>query len=72
MNDARLGTFTAQHVAGYQPHAARAAVTGAAVVGQIDAIAHCGVQQQLAATREHGMSIYSDLVTFAIADPGRL
>ena len=45
MNDARLGAFAAQHFAGYQPHAARAAVAGPAVMGHCDAVAQSSVQQ---------------------------
>ena len=45
MNDARRRAFAAADFAGYQPHAARAAVAGAAVIGQVDAVAQSSVQQ---------------------------
>ena len=63
MNDARLGAFAAPHFAGYQPHAAGAAVAGAAVIGQVDAVAQSSVQQQLAAARQKALAIDSNLVT---------
>jgi hypothetical protein len=63
MNDARLGALAAPHFTGYQPHAAGAAVAGATVIGQIDAIAQSRVQQQLAAARPKAIPIDSNLVT---------
>src|SRR5262245_31756909 len=63
MNDAWLGAFTAMHFAGYQPHAAGAAVAGAAVIGQVDAVVQSSVQQQLAAARLKGIAIDSNFVT---------
>ena len=63
MNDARLGAFAAPHFAGYQPHAAGAAVAGAAVMGQVDAVAQSSVQQQLAAARQKAIAIDSNSVT---------
>ena len=45
--------FAAAHFAGYQPHAAGAAVAGAAVMGQVDAVAQSCVKQHLAVAR-HG------------------
>ena len=63
MNDARLGAFAAPHFAGYQPHAAGAAVAGTAVIGQVDAVAQSSVQQQLAAARQKAIAIDSNLVT---------
>jgi hypothetical protein len=62
MNDARLGAFTALHFAGYQPHAAGAAVAGAAVMGQLDAVAQSSIQQQLAAGRQKALAIDGYLV----------
>ena len=62
MNDARLGAFAALHFAGYQPHAAGAAVAGSAVMGKIDAVVQCSVQQQFAAARLNAIAIDSDLV----------
>jgi hypothetical protein len=63
MNDARLGAFAAPHVAGYQPYTARAAVAGAAVIGQVDAVSQSSVQQQLAAACRKAASIDGNLVT---------
>ena len=63
MNDARLGAFAALHLAGYQPHAAGAAVAGAAVMGQVDAVAQRSVQQQLAAARQKAIAVDSNSVT---------
>ena len=63
MNDARLGAFAAPHFARYQPHAAGAAVAGAAVIGQVDAVAQSSVQQQLAAARQKAIAIDRNLVT---------
>src|SRR5262249_40509873 len=47
----------------YQPHAAGAAVAGAAVIGQVDAVVQSGVQQHLAVVRQKAIAIDSDLVT---------
>ena len=63
MNDARLGAFAAVHFAGYQPHAAGAAVAGAAVMGQVDAVAQSCVQQQLAAARQKAIAVDGNSVT---------
>jgi hypothetical protein len=62
MDDARLGAFAAAHLAGYQPHAAGAAVAGAAVIGQVDAVPQSSVQQQLSAARRKALPIDSNLV----------
>ena len=70
MNDARLGAFAAPHFPGYQPHAAGAAVAGAAVMRQVDAVAQGSVQQQLAAARQKAIAIDSNLVTsLPLSDP---
>ena len=63
MNDARLEAFAAPHFAEYEPHAAGAAVTGATVMGQVDAVAQSSVQQQLAAARQKAIAIDSNLMT---------
>src|SRR5262245_39504187 len=63
MNDAGLGAFAAMHCARYEPHAAGAAVAGAAVVGQVDAVGQSSVQQQLAAARQKAIAIDSNLVS---------
>ena len=63
MNDARLEAFAAPHFAGYEPHAAGAAVAGATVMGQVDAVAQSSVQQQLAAARQKAIAIDSNLMT---------
>ena len=63
MNDVRLEAFAALHFAGYQPHAARAAVAGSAVIGQVDAVRQGSVQQQLAAARQKAIAIDSNSVT---------
>jgi hypothetical protein len=63
MNDALLGAFAAPHFTGYQPHAAGTAVASTAVIGQFDAVAQSGVQQQLAAARRKASAIDSNLVT---------
>ena len=63
MHDTRLGAFAAPYFARYQPHAARAAVAGAAVMGQVDAVAQRSVQQQLAAARQKALPIDRNLVT---------
>jgi hypothetical protein len=55
--------LAALHFTGYEPHAARAAVARAAVIGQVDAVAQSSVQQQLAAVRQKAMAIDSNLVT---------
>ena len=39
MHDARLGAFATLYFARHEAHAAGAAVAGAAVVGQVDAVA---------------------------------
>ena len=57
MNDARLAPFAAVHFAGYQPHAAGAAMAGAAVMGQVDAVAQSCVQQHLAAARQKAIAV---------------
>jgi hypothetical protein len=51
MHDAWLAALAAQHLAGYQPHAASAAIAGAAIIGQVDAVPQGSVQQELAAAR---------------------
>jgi hypothetical protein len=63
MNDSRFGAFAAAHFAGYEANAAGAAVAGAAIMGQVDAVAKGGVEQQLAAAREKAFAIDRDLVT---------
>jgi hypothetical protein len=63
MNDAGLGALPALHFTGYEPHAAGAAVAGAAVIGEIDAVAEGRVQQQLAVTRQNAIAIDRNLVT---------
>ena len=62
MHDARFGAFAALHFAGYQPHAAGAAVAGAAVMWQLDAVAQGRIQQQLAAGRQKALAIDGYLV----------
>ncbi len=64
MNYARFGAFAPLHFAGYQPHAAGAAVAGAAVIGQLDAVAQGSIQQQLAAGRQKALAIDGYLVMF--------
>src|SRR4029079_18690631 len=63
VNDARLGSFAAEHLAGYQPDAAGAAMAGAAVMGQVDAVAQRCVQQQLAAARMKAIAVDGNSVT---------
>src|SRR5262245_51932263 len=63
MNDSRLGAFAAPHFAGYESHAASAAVAGAAVIRQIDAVAQSGIQQQLSVTHRKAIAIDRNLVT---------
>jgi hypothetical protein len=62
MHYSRFGAFAALDCAGYQPHATGAAVAGAAVIWQFDAIAKSRVQQQLAAGRSKTTAIDCYLV----------
>jgi hypothetical protein len=57
MNDAQLATLPATHVAGHKPHTARSAMTGAAVVRQIDSVAESCVQQQLTMACDKALTI---------------
>jgi hypothetical protein len=59
---ARFRTFAALHFAGYQPHAASAAVAGATVMWQFDTVAQGRIQQQLALVRQKTLAIDSYLV----------
>jgi hypothetical protein len=62
MNDARLGAFAAPYFAGYKPHAAGAAVAGATVMGQLDAVAQSSIEQQLAAEGQKAVTVDGYLV----------
>jgi hypothetical protein len=64
MNEAGLGAFTAPHIAGYEPHAAGAAVAGTAIMREVDAVAQGSVQQQLAVARRKTIAIERNVVTF--------
>jgi hypothetical protein len=63
MNDARLGTFAASHLAGHQAYAAGTAVTGTTVIRQVDAVVQRRIQQHLAATRQKAMTIDRNMMT---------
>jgi hypothetical protein len=63
MSDARLGAFAAKHFAGYEAHAAGAAMTGAAVMRQVDAVAQRSVEQQLAVARQKAVTIDRNAVS---------
>src|SRR5262245_5924024 len=63
MNDARLGTFAASHLAGYQAHAAGAAMAGTTVIGQVDAVVQRRIQQHLAAARQKAIAIDRNVMT---------
>ena len=63
MDDARFGAFAALDLAGDQPHAASAAMAGAAIVRKVDTIAQSSVEQQLAAAREEAFAVDGNLVT---------
>jgi hypothetical protein len=63
MNDAWFGAFAAPHLAGHEPDAASAAVAGAAVIGQVDAVAQGSIEQQRAAARQEAIAIDGNLVS---------
>ena len=69
MNDAGLRAFTALHVAGNKPYAACAAVSGATIVRQVNAVFQSLVEQQLAKACVEAFAINRNLMGFLCPSP---